>query len=57
MVPEDSRSPHPKLSSVTTELSGAIGGLNLDEGSSNYEKEKIVADRESHSYREYRREY
>jgi hypothetical protein len=36
------------------EISGAIGGLNLEEGS-NYEKEKVAADKESHS--SYRREY
>jgi hypothetical protein len=36
------------------DISGAIGGLNLEEGS-NYEKEKVAADKESHS--SYRREY
>ncbi|KAJ6964414.1 hypothetical protein NC652_002630 [Populus alba x Populus x berolinensis] len=30
------------------EITGAIGGLNLEEGS-NYEKEKVAADKESHS--------
>ncbi|KAJ6315665.1 hypothetical protein OIU78_019019 [Salix suchowensis] len=30
------------------EISGAMGGLNLEEGSS-YEKEKVAADKESHS--------
>lgn len=36
------------------EISGAIGGLNLEEGS-HYDKEKVAADKESHS--SYRPEY
>ncbi|CAK7331300.1 unnamed protein product [Dovyalis caffra] len=39
------------------EISGSMGGLSLEEGS-NYEKEKVAAaDKDSHSYHEYRREY
>ncbi|KAJ6670704.1 INGRESSION PROTEIN FIC1 [Salix viminalis] len=37
-------------------ISGAMGGLSLEEGS-NYEKEKVAADKESRSYHDYRREY
>ena len=37
-------------------ISGAMGGLSLEEGS-NYEKEKVATDKESHSYHDYRREY
>ncbi|KAJ4826211.1 hypothetical protein Tsubulata_005769 [Turnera subulata] len=57
LAAEDGRASHPKVGGGAPELSSAIGGLTLDEGASNYEKEKVAADRESHSYREYRREY